>query len=56
MKVAILFGTETGNAEMLAEDIKTALEDDHDVTCRDLGDVDPAELDGEAFGVVVCST
>ncbi|MBP0438709.1 flavodoxin domain-containing protein [Tianweitania sediminis] len=56
MKIDVLFGTETGNAEMLAEDIQSALESEHDVTCRDLADVDPAELDGESFAVIVCST
>ncbi|WP_157018070.1 flavodoxin domain-containing protein [Mesorhizobium xinjiangense] len=56
MKICVLYGTETGNAEMLAEDIQSALEDDHDVTCRNLADTDPAALDGETFHVVVCST
>jgi MioC protein len=56
MKISILFGTETGNAEMLAEDIQTHLEDDNDVTCRNLADVDPAEIDAEALAVIVCST
>lgn len=56
MKISILFGTETGNAEMLAEDIHTHLEDSHDVTCRNLADIDPAEMDDNALAVIVCST
>ncbi|MGH6762529.1 MAG: flavodoxin domain-containing protein [Phyllobacterium sp.] len=56
MKILVLHGTETGNAEMLAEDIQTALEDDHDVSCNSLADVDPANLDADAFHVIVCST
>lgn len=56
MKIVVLYGTETGNAEMLAEDIQSALENDHEVACCDLADTDPAELDRETFHVVVCST
>jgi len=56
MKISVLYGTETGNAEMLAEDIQTALEDDHDVSCRNLADIDPAGLSGEEFLILVCST
>ena len=37
MKLAILYGTETGNAEMLAEDLQSALEADHEFLLR--GDV-----------------
>lgn len=56
MKIALLYGTETGNAEMLCEDIEGHLEGDHDVAMADLGDTDPAALDGEAFHLIVCST
>lgn len=56
MKISILYGTETGNAEMLADDIQTALEDNHDVTCGNLANTDPAELGRETFHVIVCST
>ncbi len=53
MKITVVFGTETGNAEMLADDIQTALEADHDVTCKNLSDTDPAELGEEDLLVVV---
>lgn len=56
MKIAVLYGTETGNAEMLAEDIQSALDAEHDVTCANLADTDPADLDRQAFHVMVCST
>ncbi|TYC64280.1 nitric oxide synthase [Rhodobacterales bacterium] len=56
MKICVLYGTETGNAEMLADDIETALSDDHQVDCANLCDVDPADLGKETFHVIVCST
>lgn len=56
MKISVLYGTETGNAEMLADDIKSALEDRFEVTSQNLSDTDPAELNGDAFVVIVCST
>ncbi|MEW5423240.1 flavodoxin domain-containing protein [Amorphus sp. 3PC139-8] len=56
MRISVLYGTETGNAEMLAEDIQSALAEEHDVTCANLADTDPAELEGETFHVIVCST
>lgn len=56
MKIEILYGTETGNAEMLAEDIKSALEADHEITCSDMADTDPAALSAGSFHIFVCST
>ena len=54
MKISILYGTETGNAEMLAEDIQSALSDSHQTTCTNLADT--RTLDPDAFHVIVCST
>lgn len=56
MKIAILYGTETGNAEMLAEDLESHLSDDHEVSLTNLAVADPAALDAEALHVFVCST
>lgn len=57
MKIAILYGTETGNAEMVADDLKSALEGEHEVSVRNLADVDPAgDLSADAFHFVICST
>lgn len=56
MKIALLFGTETGNAEMLCEDIEAHLEADHEVSIANLADTDPGALDPETFHILVCST
>lgn len=56
MKITILYGTETGNAEMLAEDVAAHLEGAHEVHCANLADTDPAALDRGAFHLVICST
>lgn len=56
MKITILYGTETGNAEMLAEDIQTELVSDHEVECLNLCDMDPEEFDPKQFYLMVCST
>jgi MioC protein len=55
MQIAVLYGTETGNAEMLAEDIAAHLSD-HDTSVANLSDTDPAALDPGTLYVVVCST
>ncbi|WP_071675574.1 flavodoxin domain-containing protein [Nioella nitratireducens] len=56
MKIAILYGTETGNAEMLAEDIMAELEGAHEVTCANLSDIAPADISDDRFYLLVCST
>ena len=56
MKIAVLYGTETGNAERLAGDLAAELEGDHDVTCRNLSSAMAHELDRETFYLMVCST
>ena len=56
MKIALLYGTESGNAEMLCEDIEEALEGTHDCTIANLADVAPADMDAEAFHIIVCAT
>ena len=56
MNITVLFGTETGNAEMLAEDVAAHLEGDHDVTCTNLCDFAPADFTPNHFYLVICST
>lgn len=56
MNIRILYGTETGNAEMLAEDVAAHLERAHDVTCTNLSDFAPADFAAEHFYLVICST
>jgi MioC protein len=55
MKIAILYGTETGNAEMLAEDIAAHLAD-HEVQVTNLSDFAPDAFDADNFYILVTST
>lgn len=56
MDIAILFGTETGNAEMLADDIATALEDTHETRVANLQDTAPDDLRAATLNIIVCSS
>lgn len=56
MNITVLFGTETGNTEMLAEDLQSHLEGDHDVDISNLSDFSPADFTSERFYLVLCST
>lgn len=56
MEIHFLFGTETGSAEMLCEDIRDDLGEDFSCRIDGMGDVDPATLTGDAFYVFVTST
>lgn len=56
MNITILYGTETGNAEMLAEDIAGELEAEHEVSVANLADFAPAGFDQGRFYLMVCST
>lgn len=56
MKIALLYGTETGNAEMLCEDIEAEFGADHQIDVANLADIDPAALEPGVFHVVVSST
>lgn len=53
MQIAVLYGTETGNAEMLAEDIAAHL---GDASVTNLAAFDPADFDAATLYVIVCST
>ena len=52
--VTVLFGTESGGAEMVADDLRRSLGDDAEV--RDLADPRPEDLDPARTHVVVCAT
>ncbi|WP_394194483.1 flavodoxin domain-containing protein [Microbacterium foliorum] len=55
MIIHVLFGTESGNAELVASDIADALQDEHDVRVDDL--TDAADDIGSAdLTLIVCST
>lgn len=56
MKITILYGTESGNAELVAEDLGAALKEEHEVEVADLRVTDPTTLHPSTFHIVVCST
>lgn len=53
MTIDVLYGTESGNAEMAAEEIVAALRDARAV---DLQDLDPGDLTPSTVYLVLCST
>jgi MioC protein len=53
MSTVILFGTESGNAEMIAEDLVDELDDAY---AEDMSDFDVTSLNTSDFYVVICST
>ncbi|MGR4009053.1 flavodoxin domain-containing protein [Leucobacter sp. 1207-22] len=57
MKFTVLYGTESGNSELIAEDLGTHLRDSNDdVEVHDLQNFDPANLTPDRFTIVICST
>ena len=56
MKIGIYYGSETGNSEMLCEDIEAELGAGFDCDIQSLADVDPAALDKDWFYLFVTST
>ncbi|MVU83319.1 nitric oxide synthase [Nocardia sp. ET3-3] len=55
MRIAILFGSEMGTSEAVAESLTDELSS-HDVSMQDMFDFDPADLDPAHFHIIVCST
>lgn len=56
MQIGIYYGSETGNAEMLCEDIEAELGDGYECHISPLSDVDPAGMDAQTFYIFVTST
>ena len=56
MNIVVLYGTESGNAELVADDISDALRDRVEVETRDMSAVRLQELVPEKFFLIVCST
>ena len=56
MKIVILYGTETGNAEMLALDVSRHLEKTHTVVTRNMDKVDVSIFELADLSILVCST
>ena len=54
--LTILFGTESGGAELVAEELRRALGDGADIEVADLADSSPTALDRGRTHIVVCST
>ncbi|HWS51561.1 MAG TPA: cytochrome P450 [Microbacterium sp.] len=54
--VTVLYGTESGNAELVAEDLARHLAGRADVRVADLGELTPADLAAGRLHLVVCST
>ncbi|MET4633453.1 flavodoxin family protein [Kaistia defluvii] len=56
MKIIILFGTESGNAELLADEVAEAIGNRFPVVKHDMSETDPMELSPGDFHLVICST
>lgn len=58
MNIQILYGTESGNAELLAMDIEEeiASTDEHEVEFSDLQEYEVADLDSSKYYIIACST
>jgi len=56
MEIRIIFGTESGNAELTACEIDEALSDRFETTVENMADVDIQAIDPAVFYFVVCST
>ncbi|MXP20372.1 nitric oxide synthase [Gordonia sp. HNM0687] len=56
MSVVILYGTETGNSEVVADAIADVLAAEHDPSIYDMSEFAVEDLDPADFLVVICST
>ncbi len=57
MNITVIYGTESGNSELIADDLGAKLrESGDDVTVFDLQDFDPADMTADTLYLVVCST
>lgn len=54
--VTVLFGTESGGAELVAEELRRHLAGRATVEVHDLADTDPADLDTGRLHLIVCAT
>jgi MioC protein len=55
-RTVILYGTESGNAELVAEDIGEELDGAAAVVISDMSEFDVAEVSSEDFYIIICST
>lgn len=56
MNIKVIYGTETGNAEMVADDIVEALSDDCQIASSDMSKLSASDISADTFYFVVCST
>lgn len=56
MSVVILYGTETGNCELVADAVSDVFAAEHDPSIYDMSDYSVEDLDSDDFLVVICST
>ncbi|MEL6992577.1 MAG: flavodoxin domain-containing protein [Pseudomonadota bacterium] len=56
MQIRLLYGTETGTAEILCDDIKDELDGEIECEIQSLEDVGPSDLSTDALNVFVVST
>ncbi|MEM9386769.1 MAG: flavodoxin domain-containing protein [Pseudomonadota bacterium] len=56
MNISIMYGTESGNAESLADFLRKQLDDEHQIYVDDLANVDPSYLPTDQFYIFICST
>ncbi|MCS5735685.1 flavodoxin domain-containing protein [Herbiconiux daphne] len=56
MTIRVLYGTESGNSEMIAEDVAIVLEQHGTVAVADLQDTDPGSLSPADLYIIICST
>jgi MioC protein len=56
LSVVILYGTETGNSELVADAIADVLAADHDPSVYDMSEYAVEDLDPQDFVVIVCAT
>lgn len=57
VSIVVLYGTESGNSEMVAEDVADALQEQgNEAIVRDMSSFDPSELIAETLYLIVCSS
>ncbi|MGO1545021.1 MAG: flavodoxin domain-containing protein [Gulosibacter sp.] len=56
MRITVLYGTESGNSELIAQDLNTELQNNHESDVFDLQEYEPEQLTSDTFYVIVCST
>lgn len=56
MNITVLYGTESGNAETVADDLVDEFSDDFEMIAVDMSEMTAEELGTDVFYIVVCST